>query len=273
MARLAPLKEVLRALFARSGNQCAFPGCTQLLVNDKNQFIAQVCHIEAALPNGERYNPEQTDEERRSYDNLLILCYPHHVETDDVQAFSVEALKEMKYEHEAKFKKDFDIAEDTLEQLTTKSNEYWENIERLNTVEHSMQELAFRVNSKSNFEEICENANSTIDDIGGMVETLRLSEEECLNDMKQLLQETGIDPGPLDQVPYYNNPLFNRNWETYNLMAPNLIQRMKIELLHMKVKHLELELMSKPENQELEQRLTRARESLAEVAQHAIHVD
>ncbi len=48
MARLAPKAEILRALFARSGNQCAFPGCTQPLINDKNKFIAQVCHIEAA---------------------------------------------------------------------------------------------------------------------------------------------------------------------------------------------------------------------------------
>jgi hypothetical protein len=84
MTRLTPKSEVIRALFARSGNQCAFPGCAQLLVNHKNQLIGQVCHIEAATPGGERYNQRQTDEERRDYNNLLLLCYPHHVETNDV---------------------------------------------------------------------------------------------------------------------------------------------------------------------------------------------
>ena len=49
MSRLAPKIDVLKALFARSGNQCAFPGCTQPLMNEKNKFIAQVCHIEAAM--------------------------------------------------------------------------------------------------------------------------------------------------------------------------------------------------------------------------------
>jgi len=48
LARLAPNTNVLRALFARSGNQCAFPGCTQPIINSKNKFIGQVCHIEAA---------------------------------------------------------------------------------------------------------------------------------------------------------------------------------------------------------------------------------
>jgi hypothetical protein len=85
LAGLAPKLETIRALFARSGNQCAFPGCIHPLVNDKQKFIGQVCHIEAAMPEGERYNPEQNDEQRRSYENLLILCYQHHIETDEVE--------------------------------------------------------------------------------------------------------------------------------------------------------------------------------------------
>ena len=82
LARLSPRLETIRGLFARSGNQCALPGCIHPLVNEKQKFIGQVCHIEAAMPDGERYNPKQTDEERRSYENLLILCYQHHIETD-----------------------------------------------------------------------------------------------------------------------------------------------------------------------------------------------
>jgi hypothetical protein len=35
MARLAPKIDVIRALFARSGNQCAFPRYVQALVNQK----------------------------------------------------------------------------------------------------------------------------------------------------------------------------------------------------------------------------------------------
>ena len=62
MPRLSPRAEVLRALFARSGNRCAFPGCNAVLVNERNQFVANVCHIEAAEEGGERFNPLQSDE-------------------------------------------------------------------------------------------------------------------------------------------------------------------------------------------------------------------
>ena len=87
MPRLQPGIDVLRALFARSENRCAFPGCTALLVNEKNQFIAQVCHIEAAEGGGERFNARESDEQRRSYENLMLLCYAHHVETNDVSLY------------------------------------------------------------------------------------------------------------------------------------------------------------------------------------------
>ncbi|EKE03034.1 MAG: hypothetical protein ACD_20C00287G0017 [uncultured bacterium] len=66
MTRKAPTTDILRALFARSGNQCAFPSCNHHLINHKNQFVGQICHIEAANVGGERYNPSQNDEQRRS---------------------------------------------------------------------------------------------------------------------------------------------------------------------------------------------------------------
>lgn len=61
-----------------------------------------MCHIESALPGGERFNINQTNDERRSYNNLMLLCYPHHIATNDVHSYTVEKLKEMKAEHEGK---------------------------------------------------------------------------------------------------------------------------------------------------------------------------
>lgn len=101
--RLAPKKEVLRELYIKSGNECAFPGCHNILVDEQGVFVGEVCHIEAALPGGERFNPHMTNEERRSYDNLMLMCPQHHVITDDVNVYTVEKLKQMKRSHEAKY--------------------------------------------------------------------------------------------------------------------------------------------------------------------------
>ena len=101
--RLSIKSEVLRELYLKSGNQCAFPGCTHPLVDENGNFVGQICHIEAAMEGGERFNPKMSNEERRNYDNLILMCYDHHIETNDVEKYPVEKLKQMKAEHEAKF--------------------------------------------------------------------------------------------------------------------------------------------------------------------------
>ncbi len=103
MTRTAPKLDTLRKLFALSGNQCAFPGCKSFLVSKKGIYIGQICHIEAANKGGERYNPKQTEEQRRAFKNLLLLCYEHHQETNDVKEFTVQKLKQIKKDHEKQF--------------------------------------------------------------------------------------------------------------------------------------------------------------------------
>jgi hypothetical protein len=97
--------KTLKRLFGLSGNQCAFPGCTQVMTNDKNAKNSNICHIEAANEGGERYNPDMTDIQRADYPNLILLCVQHHDETNDVDKYKVEDLKEMKTKHEAEIAK------------------------------------------------------------------------------------------------------------------------------------------------------------------------
>ncbi len=98
--RLAPTKPTLNRLFAKSGNQCAFPKCQhEIFLGDT--LVAEVCHIEAALKGGKRFNSKQNNEERRQYDNLIILCHKHHKITDDDIIYTVKSLKEMKMVHES----------------------------------------------------------------------------------------------------------------------------------------------------------------------------
>jgi hypothetical protein len=93
----------IKKLFALSGNLCAFPGCNERLVNDKNALDSCICHIAAANPGGERYNPNMTNEERADYNNLIILCPQHHAETNNVEKYTVAVMKEMKKKHESQY--------------------------------------------------------------------------------------------------------------------------------------------------------------------------
>ncbi len=103
MARKNPTQKTIKRLFAVSGNLCAFEPCGKSLVDTSGALQCQICHIEAANPGGERYNKDQSDEERRAFENLLILCHEHHITTNNVTAYPVPVMKKMKADHEAKF--------------------------------------------------------------------------------------------------------------------------------------------------------------------------
>ena len=103
MARKAPNIATLRRLFALSGNKCAFPGCSHELINNEGVYTAQLCHIEAAEEGGQRFNKNQTVEDRRGFENLLLMCHKHHKITDNIEKYSVEKLKEIKFNHESRF--------------------------------------------------------------------------------------------------------------------------------------------------------------------------
>lgn len=94
----------IRRLDTLSGNECAAPNCSnKLLASDGQTIISKICHIEAASQNGPRYNPDMTDDERRHFDNLILLCDGCHNIIDNKEnesKYPVELLKEWKRNHE-----------------------------------------------------------------------------------------------------------------------------------------------------------------------------
>ncbi len=98
--RLAIKPDVQRLLFSRSGGRCAFPKCNKMLLDENDRLKGEICHIEAAMPGGERFNPFMTNEQRRSYENLILLCFDHHEETNNEEVYTVGVLKEMKKAYE-----------------------------------------------------------------------------------------------------------------------------------------------------------------------------
>jgi hypothetical protein len=97
----------IKRLCLLSGNECACPSCAnKLIARDGISIIGKICHIEAASPEGSRYNPSQTNDERRSFDNLILLCDVCHTIIDNKAneaTYPVKLLKEWKQNHESKY--------------------------------------------------------------------------------------------------------------------------------------------------------------------------
>ena len=101
-----PTQTDLRILFQRSGNRCAFPGCSNQLgfpatSQDGAVVLSEVCHIVSKAERGPRFEDPLPMEERDRYENLILLCREHHTIVDAQPAtFTAERLLEIKAKHE-----------------------------------------------------------------------------------------------------------------------------------------------------------------------------
>lgn len=94
-----------RALYAFSGTTCYFPECPTpviTFVGDEPVSNVEIAHIRGANPGSPRYDPTMTDDDRRSFANLVLLCKPHHeiVDKRHPDRYPPDMLSEWKAQRE-----------------------------------------------------------------------------------------------------------------------------------------------------------------------------
>jgi len=97
-----PRQKTLKALFALSYNQCAFPDCDRQIYDREHEVVlGEVAHISAQSPGGPRFDDALTKEEVHSAANLILLCADHHTIVDEnIEAYPPDVLRRMKAKHE-----------------------------------------------------------------------------------------------------------------------------------------------------------------------------
>lgn len=80
-------ERIKRVLCERVGGRCSNPKCRRETLGphkkaDKRLSIGQAAHIYAASPEGARYDPRMTNEERASINNGIWLCSDCHTLID-----------------------------------------------------------------------------------------------------------------------------------------------------------------------------------------------
>jgi hypothetical protein len=100
-------RSTLIALAHLSGGVCYWPGCVEPVVREVEgqfRFMVEIAHIRAANRNGARYEELMTNDQRRDFKNLMLLCDPHHDLADDKKkedVYTVEVLTRWKAQREA----------------------------------------------------------------------------------------------------------------------------------------------------------------------------
>lgn len=97
-----------KILFSRSGNACAFPGCSKTLIEpetdeDDPAVTGVMAHIVGEKRRGPRGQDNLPESERNKHPNLVLLCGDHHTIIDSQpNGYSIPILRQMKSDHEAR---------------------------------------------------------------------------------------------------------------------------------------------------------------------------
>jgi len=270
MARKPPSAESLKLLYVRSGNKCAFPNCNHPIFNDKGLYIAELCHIKAANIGGSRFDENQTDQQRKHHSNLLFLCHRHHKETD---LFSFEELVKIKMDHEANFTElGKELSKEMSRQIINESSHYWN---RQSNKTFDLPDLKIERDFNSGIFDLINELDAWIQEIQKYCDICARSDSrEILNhDLEEIFTKLKLDYNQIQEIPYYENPFVNRNWEMHNLGNPNLFSHTSLCLNQLKVKITEELSANDPNNKELRKLLKEYRESFEEDYNNSYYYD
>jgi hypothetical protein len=94
-----------KALFRLAKGTCYFPACMKPIIEtvDGEPVVAvDTAHVSGAKPGSARYVESMTDKQRAAFDNLILLCVPHHKLVDRLRPneYPIETLLEWKRANE-----------------------------------------------------------------------------------------------------------------------------------------------------------------------------
>jgi hypothetical protein len=115
---MAISEKAIKLLWSNAAGRCSFTDCNERLTVEQAAHSAphtlgEMAHIKGKKKGSNRYDETQTDEQRDSYENLILLCPNHHTLIDKPEnegIYTVDNLMEMKIGHEANISKRLDSA-------------------------------------------------------------------------------------------------------------------------------------------------------------------
>lgn len=228
------LKEI-KALFGKSGNRCAFPGCNYELIDENYNVMCDIAHIEAKSDGGPRANKNKSLKDRNKAENLICLCKNHHKEIDTYKdKYSVEVLQKMKSNHERKFSNKCEFNFDKIFEINKELFEYLDKMQNLNDKSKIDQmELKKKIKVNRRYNLILKDIKLNLKYFERLqvelLEYLEMLDENIVNKLKKL----GYDTSKWEEQE--NNMFLAPFWEDLAIHMSNSLADIKIYLTQLEI--------------------------------------
>ena len=266
--------EVMRLLYAHSGNRCAYPNCHAPIFEEDGLLTAECCHIKAFSPGGPRYDAAQTDEERNSGENLILLCTRHHRIVDaDEQTYTVDLLREYKQKHEQQYSANvLKLTDEQLRYLQMSSETFWKRIEEIDHADINWLDLKIMVDVDRATSDLLNDLEGLLHEIEENFDELEEFDNTLAGKIREYLVNIGIDTTEYDKHTEYPNvnPFDNPHWEMFAYGTHNRMSELWMLYLQLVVRALErISIAERKEHTLLQQ----YRERLAEFQKNSYYRD
>lgn len=266
------IKEV-KILFGRSGNKCAFPGCDYTLIDENNNIMCEMAHIEAKSDNGPRANKSKTLSERNKAENLICLCYNHHKIVDKYKdKYTVDVLRKMKKDHEAKYSGTYNFDYDKIFSINKDFLDYIDRMKEINSniPLHIPKEMHKKINFYKNFDEVIKYISDNIKYINKLhLDIIKYFED--LNEKIILkMKELGYDTFKWKNQD--NNEFIAPFWEELCIHGSNCFDDIKIYLTYVEILYYKEYLKINNDNK-MKKRLNNLKYKFEKMCKNACYYD
>src|SRR5690606_31406084 len=116
---------------------------------------------------------------------------------------------------------------------------YWGEIKDQNRIAQDNTGLAIEINTQASFLTLDIQMEEKIQDMGGIALCAAKRLNGIWDEIIVFMKKNGVDTSKIESIPYYENPLYNPDWETINIGLPNAISYLNLISTQMAIKHYE----------------------------------
>lgn len=118
-------------------------------------------------------------------------------------------------------------------------SEFWHRIDAIDHVESIVPELKIVVDQSKSTEELLQNLDKLLEHVEQMFGEFSASDGRLNEEVRIFIGNLGYDIAAYDEVPYYENPFVNRNWELHALATINVMNQLKMVMYQLVIRLLE----------------------------------
>lgn len=153
-------------------------------------------------------------------------------------------------------------------------NAYWEKLDLIYKLrDPNARDVVPAFDASKSDLELIISLEKNIKSLNNFFEMINCSYDRLDSDLKDFLKSQNFDVKKLEDVPYYENPFFNRDWELRNLGFHNIVLYLKGNILQLKVKNLERAVLNNPSSEKIKNELKKEKIKLSKFYENTYTAD